>query len=225
MAVSIAIASRVAGSARTWTFVASGPTARLMCSTPRSCHTPGLGATGLHRWDHDSTGPMGHGQSGVSGRTLGFHAVECAHFVNRTIVGGLSALLLAVAVTVGLDPLPVVAASCAPENPSFATQVCGGAIAPGSSGTTSTNFTFSVTYRNSNNKPAAYMRVVISGAGGTHLMTAGGTTWTTGVTFTYTTKLPAGSYTYYYVGTRTGAGAPARYDPEQPATYALTVTA
>src|SRR5258705_10780679 len=35
VAVSIAIASRVRGSARTWTFVATGPTTRLMRSTSR----------------------------------------------------------------------------------------------------------------------------------------------------------------------------------------------
>ena len=166
---------------------------------------------------------MGYGQPCRARPTLVATSWSVHIYVNRTVLSGLCALALAIAVTVGLSPAPTVAASCAAENPGWATQICGGAISPGS-GTSSTSFTFSVTYKQTGNTPYQYVRVVISGAGGTHDMAPTGNTWSAGVTFRYTTTLPAGSYTYYYVGTRTGNNPPTRYDPEQPATYSLTVT-
>ena len=68
--------------------------------------------------------------------------------MNRTVLSGLTALALAIAVTVGLDPQPVAAAVCN-NSPTTATQLCSGTVTPGS-GTPATTFHFSVVYQDSN---------------------------------------------------------------------------
>src|SRR5947207_1413890 len=128
----------------------------------------------------------------------------------------IGAFVVAFSAAIGLGTQPVRAARCADENPTFATKVCGGAISPGT-GTTATTFTFSVIYINTNTNPNlmgyAWVRVSISGIG-TFDMTPTGSNYAEGVKFVYARKLPAGTYTYYYVGRRPSDPAPLRCDPE-----------
>ncbi len=72
------------------------------------------------------------------------HAVECAHFVNRTVLSGLAALALAIAVTVGLDPQPVAAA---PVHRRYEHAALPSARSRPGPGRPTTSFTFSVVYQ------------------------------------------------------------------------------
>jgi len=70
-----------------------------------------------------------------------------------------------------------------------------------SSGYTTTSFTFSVTYTQAENQGPEYAYAVIVKPDGTKLwkaMSTGDTTYSDGSVFTCTTKLPAGTHSYYF---------------------------
>ena len=66
-----------------------------------------------------------------------------------------------------------------------------------SSGSTATPFTFTVLYRHRAGSPPASVRVLVDGVA--HSMVAGGDRWKRGVTYSVTTKLPAGRHTIVFV--------------------------
>jgi hypothetical protein len=71
----------------------------------------------------------------------------------------------------------------------------GGGVNP-PSGDTTDDFTFSVTYTDSDNDAPTAARVIIDGT--PHDMTGSGTTYSSGVTYNYTTTLSAGSHTFRF---------------------------
>jgi hypothetical protein len=76
------------------------------------------------------------------------------------------------------------------------TQLSDPSVSP-TSGTTATTFTFGITYTNHEGSGAPNeVSLVIDGV--KHAMVAGGTDWKSGVRFTYSTKLPAGSHTIVF---------------------------
>jgi hypothetical protein len=80
-----------------------------------------------------------------------------------------------------------------------------GKATPGT-GTTATVFIFSVIYSDTKDCRPNYVTVTINGVG-TFPMTGSGTSYNTGVTFTWSLKLPAGTHTYSFAassGTGTG---------------------
>ena len=76
-------------------------------------------------------------------------------------------------------PAPAGAASC--NGASHTPALSNGTVSPGS-GTTSTNFAFSVTYRDSGGCAPSSVVTVVSGIG-TLAMSASGSNWKAGVTF------------------------------------------
>jgi hypothetical protein len=64
-------------------------------------------------------------------------------------------------------------------------------------GSTTTPFTFTVLYRHRAGSPPASVRVLVDGVA--HTMVATGDRWKKGVTFSITTKLPAGRHTILFV--------------------------
>jgi hypothetical protein len=100
--------------------------------------------------------------------------------------------LLATTTAWGASP-----ASCSSKN-GHNLLLSAGKATPGS-GTTATTFTFSVKYADTGNCAPNWVRVSISNAGGIPFpMSGSGTTYTTGVTFTYSLQLSAGTHTYSF---------------------------
>lgn len=71
-----------------------------------------------------------------------------------------------------------------------------GSVSP-ATGTTSTLFTFRVTYSDTKGCAPLWVRVAVAGVG-TFLMNGSGTTYDTGVAFTYARTLPPGSHAYSF---------------------------
>jgi len=100
-------------------------------------------------------------------------------------------LLIDSAITTNTYVGPTVYSEPALSNPSFS---------PGT-GTVATNFTFSVTYKQADNVVPEYAYAVIVRSDGTKLwktMTTTDTTYSDGSLYSVTTKLPVGTYTYYF---------------------------
>jgi hypothetical protein len=111
------------------------------------------------------------------------------HTMNRI---GLS--LLAILAAVVYTAAPVRAASC--HGASHQITLTSGAASPGS-GTTATAITFSVRYADSAGCAPAGITVTIAGAG-IFPLTSSGTSFSTGVTYSRTLTLPAGSHPYSF---------------------------
>ncbi len=79
-----------------------------------------------------------------------------------------------------------------------------GAVSPGS-GTVATSFRFTVRYRDSAGCPPTQVSLTVAGVG-VYAMTGSGTTYTTGVTFSTTRRLPAGTWTYFFTASSGTAG-------------------
>jgi hypothetical protein len=95
--------------------------------------------------------------------------------------------------TNGTAALPyLVSVSAAPNH---APTLSSSGVSP-SSGKTDTAFTFSVTYTDADNDAPTVKKVYIDGVA--HDMSSTATTYTSGVVFTYSTKLSKGSHTYYF---------------------------
>lgn len=91
------------------------------------------------------------------------------------------------------------AASCPP---SHEPQLSAGRVSP-ASGTTATVFTFSVTYADTKGCAPNSVKVTVAGVG-LYGMTGSGTSYDTGVTFTWAMTLPVGTRTYSFVATSEG---------------------
>ncbi|HLA16169.1 MAG TPA: hypothetical protein VJZ72_04645, partial [Candidatus Limnocylindrales bacterium] len=72
------------------------------------------------------------------------------------------------------------------------------------SGTTSTSFTFTVTYSHVDGNAPIWVRVTINGVAGSpfDMSPAGPVDYVNGTTYAYTTTLPAGTYTYSFAARR-----------------------
>ena len=133
--------------------------------------------------------------------------------MHRAILATLAAFVLAVGLTVSGPARPAAAASCSSTTTPPQTHLCSGTVNL-TSGTTSTTFTFSVIYDDQMARPGAYATVTISGGVGLKNMTVAGgvpqsgTILKTGVTFTYATTLPVGSYTYVFNAGQVSLGQP-----------------
>ena len=77
------------------------------------------------------------------------------------------------------------------------TKLLDPAVSPTSATPTAT-ISFGVTYRNREGSPPDYVRVVIDGVA--HEMTGTGTSWKSGVRFSYATKLPLGTHAISFEG-------------------------
>jgi hypothetical protein len=99
------------------------------------------------------------------------------------------ATLLATTATLGASP-----AAC--SNQKHDLLLSAGKATPGT-GTTATTFTFSVKYADTESCKPNWVRVIVSNAGN-FLMSGSGTTYETGVTFTYSLLLSAGTHTYTF---------------------------
>ena len=119
----------------------------------------------------------------------------------RTIARRL-ALSFALIATLLVPAAAWAAGSC--PSPASSLSLTAGHAAP-ATGTTATTFTFSVTYADTKGCAPSWVRVAIVGAG-TFLMNGGGSSYDTGVTFTFATLLPAGTHAYSFAassGTKT----------------------
>lgn len=112
---------------------------------------------------------------------------------------------MVLALLLSLLPGPVAhAASC--NGASHHIALSGGGANP-SSGTTSTTFTFKVTYSSNAGCAPTFVRVTVSGVG-TYAMSGTGTSYATGVAYQRTMALPAGTRGYSFsAGSGSGAGA------------------
>lgn len=81
----------------------------------------------------------------------------------------------------------------------------GGGASP-ASGTTATVFTFSVTYADTKGCPPNWVKVTVAGVGA-FTMTGSGTSYETGVTFTWAMTLPVGTRTYFFTANSGDPGA------------------
>ncbi|HEY0444535.1 MAG TPA: hypothetical protein VGC90_09955, partial [Candidatus Limnocylindrales bacterium] len=133
----------------------------------------------------------------------------------RTVARASGTLALAIALAVvgwiapspsPFSPGPAQAAGCKSGGHSITLDRGGASPA---SGTTATTFRFSVRYRDSGGCSANAVSVTIPGVG-TFPLAGGGTSWTSGVTFSRTTKLPVGSWSYYFTAT-SGSGGGTRF--------------
>ena len=163
-------------------------------------------------------GPIGHGRG--RGAALGSpqHSSISTLLgvplnVKRTTLGAIAALAIAMAWTAAASPRPVAAAfSAAPSQCPAGqnTRICNGTVSP-SSGTTVTNFTFSVEYQDTLNRKPYTVQLIVDGNAPINIApTSGQPDVTNGEIFTYTTTLPQGSHTYWYKGFH---GATVRCDP------------
>ena len=131
----------------------------------------------------------------------------------------LLALVIGFGSAVALRVSDVAAASCpGPQN----TRLCNGTVTP-SSGTTSTTFTFSVTYQDVLARTPYYVRVSIDGGGYVDMAPSGPVDLANGTTFTYSTTLAAGTHTYAFIGGRPPPGTARSINNPDPAS--ITVTA
>jgi len=96
-------------------------------------------------------------------------------------------------------PPTVLAASC--NGASHQPSLSAGAASPGS-GTTATSFSFSVRYQDTGGCAPTSIRVIV--AGGTYSLTGSGN-YASGVTFSTTRRLPAGTWGYRFTAT-SGSG-------------------
>src|SRR5438132_5619288 len=85
------------------------------------------------------------------------------------------------------------AASC--SSPKHTITLSNGTVTP-ASGSTSQTFSFSVRYRD--NAGCAPGRVAVTVAGATYQMSTTGTSFTTGVTYRRSVRLPVGTYRYSF---------------------------
>lgn len=104
------------------------------------------------------------------------------------------AIILAATAVLAQGPSPTLAASC--NGPSHQLTLSDGRASPGS-GSATTQFTFSVTYRDSADCEPVGVAVTVNGIG-TFAMSGSGTRWGEGVRFTRTLTLPAGRYGYSF---------------------------
>jgi len=111
-------------------------------------------------------------------------------------------LVVAMAFGVFVPPVATLAASC--SNPAHQTTLSSGGASPGS-GTTSTQFTFSVTYTDSKNCPPTSITVTIAGVG-TFGLGATSTTYSAGVVFRTSRTVPAGSHAYSFAASSGSGG-------------------
>lgn len=99
-----------------------------------------------------------------------------------------------------VSPPTVRAATCSGTT---ITQICNGTVSP-ASGTTSTTFTFSVVYQDGKGRQPCFVRVAIAGIGTFDMAPACSSVppaeLVNGAVFTYSTTLPAGSYSYQFSG-------------------------
>jgi hypothetical protein len=124
--------------------------------------------------------------------------------VGRQIIARLAIVVASgvFALVMGM-PQPVVAASC--NGASHELTLSSGAASPGS-GTTATSFRFTVRYRDTGGCAPTSIRLVI--AGGSYTLAGSGTNYASGVTFSTTRRLPAGTWAYRFTATSgSGAGA------------------
>jgi hypothetical protein len=98
-------------------------------------------------------------------------------------------------------PGPVLAASC--TNKSHKLTLTNGAASPGS-GTTTTSFRFSVRYTDNANCPPIQVSVTIPGVG-LFALTGSSSAYSSGVTFSVSRRLPAGTWTYLF-SAQSGSG-------------------
>jgi len=120
----------------------------------------------------------------------------------RWLAAILVAVLLAAALLIA-GPVPrAMAASC--NGQSHTPSLSGGTVSPGSGGP-STDFDFSVVYSDSAGCAPSSVVVVISGVGPI-AMTASGSNWQAGVTFTVSRNLAVGSYAYSFSATSGSGG-------------------
>ncbi len=123
-----------------------------------------------------------------------------ASIVKGSLIRAFLAVAVALVGLAGIAPPVAMAATCTGGT---ITQVCNGTVAP-AVGTTSTTFTFSVVYQDSKSRTPCFVRVTIAGVGTFDMAPACSTVpsaaLANGTTFTYTTKLPVGAYTYSFAG-------------------------
>ena len=122
------------------------------------------------------------------------------------------ALLAASLVLFGLAGFSTPSANAATCVAASGAALCNGTVSPGG-GTISTTFTFTVFYADSKHRSSCDVQVVIAGVG-TFSMTpacssVSAATLVSGTTFTYTTQLPAGQYTYQFQSTANNPPGPA----------------
>jgi hypothetical protein len=102
-------------------------------------------------------------------------------------------------------PGPALAASCA--NKSHKLTLTNGTVSRGS-GTTATSFRFSVRYTDNANCKPTQVSVTIPGVG-LYPLTASGSAYTGGVTFSVSRRLPVGTWTYSFTA-QSGSGSGSR---------------
>jgi hypothetical protein len=95
-----------------------------------------------------------------------------------------------------LAPAATRGASGACSGPAHSPVLSAGTASP-AAGTTSTVFTFRVTYSDTKGCAPLWVRVAVAGVG-TFLMNGSGTAYGTGVVFTYARTLPPGSHAYSF---------------------------
>lgn len=128
----------------------------------------------------------------------------------RTIARATGTVALAIALAVvswmgpSQTPLAPQAAEAASCRKPHALTLDRGAVSPGS-GTVATSFRFTVRYRDSAGCGPTQVSVTVVGLG-VYPMTGSGTTYTTGVTFSTTRRLPAGTWTYFFTASSGTAG-------------------
>ena len=146
--------------------------------------------------------------------------------MRSAIAAACFALGLVAGTTLGAPAVPlgsvavqdVLAATC---NPAHQPSLGAGGVSP-TSGTTSTSFTYSVTYRDTKGCPPTdvTLHVQSGGSWANHAMSGTGTAFEVGVVHRRSLALTAGSHAYYFTSTTDPDAKTARY----PASGTLSVT-